>query len=89
MKVKKISCFNGQSEDYIKTVGHDGEIVYISMNSIISITVQTNGDIVIRCVHNEVIFYKMLVKDNLKTFSRMEKNATTKKMTAIFTFNNI
>lgn len=66
MKVKKISCFNGQSEDYIKTVGHDGEIVYISMNSIISITVQTNGDIVIRCVHNESYLLQDVSKGQLE-----------------------
>lgn len=53
MKVKKIFYFCGQTSDYIKIVSNDGEIVYIAIDAIISITVQTNGDIVIRCVHNE------------------------------------
>lgn len=66
MKVKKISCFNGHAEDYIKVVGHDGEIVYISMESIISITVQTNGDIVIRCIHNESHLLQNVTKGQLK-----------------------
>lgn len=66
MKVKQISCFNGQSEDYIKAVGHDGEIVYISMDAIISITVQTNGDIVIRCVHNESHLLQDVTKEQLE-----------------------
>lgn len=66
MKVKKISCFNGHAEDYIKVVGHDGEIVYISMDSIISITVQTNGDIVIRCIHNESHLLQDVTKGQLE-----------------------
>lgn len=66
MKVKKISCFNGHAEDYIKVVGHDDEIVYISMDSIISITVQTNGDIVIRCIHNESHLLQNVTKGQLE-----------------------
>lgn len=66
MKVKQISCFNGQSNDYIKAVGHDGEIVYISMDAIISITVQTNGDIIIRCVHNESHLLQDVTKKQLE-----------------------
>ena len=66
MKVKKISCFNGHAEDYIKVVGYDGEIVCISMDSIISITVQTNGDIVIRCIHNESHLLQNVTKGQLE-----------------------
>lgn len=66
MKVKQISCFNGQSNDYIKAIGHDGEIVYISMDAIISITVQTNGDIIIRCVHNESHLLQDVTKKQLE-----------------------
>lgn len=70
MKVKKISCFNGQSEDYIKIVGCDGEIVYIVIDSIISITVQTNGDIVIRCIHNESHLLQNVNKEQLEEILR-------------------
>lgn len=66
MKVKKISRFNGQSEDYIKVVEKDGEIVYIAIESIISITVQTNGDIVIRCIHNESHLLQDVSKEQLE-----------------------
>lgn len=66
MKVKKISRFNGQSEDYIKIVEHDGEIVYIAIESIISITVQTNGNIVIRCIHNESHLLQDVSKEQLE-----------------------
>lgn len=66
MKVKKIARFNGQSEDYIKIVEKDGEIVYIAIESIISITVQTNGDIVIRCIHNESHLLQDVSKEQLE-----------------------
>ena len=66
MKVKKISYLDGQSDDYIKITSADGEIVYITTDSIISITVQTNGDIVIRCIHNESHLLQNVTKDQLE-----------------------
>lgn len=66
MKVKKIFYFCGQTSDYIKIVGNDGEIVYIAIDAIISITVQTNGDIVIRCIHNESHLLQNVTKDQLE-----------------------
>lgn len=66
MKVKKIFRFNAQSEDYIKIVGCDGEIVYIAMDAIVSITVQTNGNIIIRCVQNESYLLQDVSKKQLE-----------------------
>ena len=66
MKVKKISCFNGQSEDFIKIIGHDGEIVYIAIDSIINVTVQTDGNVKIVCVHNERYLLQDVDKEQLE-----------------------
>lgn len=66
MKVKNLSYFCGQTKDYIKVVNNDGEIVYILIDSIISITVQTNGDIVIKCIHNESHLLQNVTKDQLE-----------------------
>lgn len=66
MKVKNISCFNGQSGDYIKIVGCDSEIVYIAMGAIVSITVQTNGNIIIRCFQNESYLLQDVSKEHLE-----------------------
>lgn len=68
MKVKKISYLNGQIDDYIKIINEDGEIVYIAVDSIISITVQTNSDIKIVCVHNERYLLQDVDKEQLEEF---------------------
>lgn len=66
MKVKKISYLNGQIDDYIKIFSVDGEIVYIAVDSIVSITVQTNGDVKIICVHNERYLLQDVDKEQLE-----------------------
>lgn len=66
MRVKKISYLNGQVDDYIKIISVDGEIVHIAVDSIISITVQTNGDVKIVCVHNERYLLQDVDKEQLE-----------------------
>lgn len=66
MRVKKISYLNGQVDDYFKIINVDGEIVYIAVDSIISITVQTNGDVKIVCVHNERYLLQDVDKEQLE-----------------------
>lgn len=71
MKVKKISCFYGQTGcDYIKVTNENGEIVYIAIGAIISITVQTNKDIVIKCLQNESYLLQGVSNEQLEELLR-------------------
>lgn len=75
MKVKNISYVSGSTDDYLRVITEDGEIVYISIESIISLTIKTNGDVSIICIHSERYLLQNVDKELIESLLEFGETA--------------